>query len=391
MSLSGNLGFVSLDEVLRLLTRSGQQGSVDVRGEQIRGRVFITKGGIGLATTSDDEGMKRHLIKSGLADSDDLGGQESIAPLVEKSGGAIVELLREMTVESIYQLGLNGESFEVYEGVNSPYVSPKAFELEELLADSKQRLTDWAEVSRVVDDLHASLGFVRDLGEREEIMVDRESWMVLSELGAGASVAEIADELGTTEFWAARIASRLISKDLVSMETTDEPTEVVETPEAHDAVEAVEAEPIFEAPSEPVEDSAPEWDFSSQTDDDSEEDVDPNESWWEEPQDETEEVTEDAPSEMPVAEFDQEEVTDEVETAEDDTAEMPTVGAEASEESDSDDTEDTDDSDEVEEDTEAFLEKVFSELETPEEPEEEGYGLLRRRRMGAIRDASNDA
>ena len=50
------------------------------------------------------------------------------------------------------------------------------------------------------------------------------------------------------------------------------------------------------------------------------------------------------------------------------------------------------DAGEVEEDTEAFLEKVFSELETPEdEPEEEGYGLLRRRRMGAIRDHSSDA
>ena len=50
------------------------------------------------------------------------------------------------------------------------------------------------------------------------------------------------------------------------------------------------------------------------------------------------------------------------------------------------------DTGEVEEDTEAFLEKVFSELETPEdEPEEEGYGLLRRRRMGAIRDHSSDA
>ena len=49
---------------------------------------------------------------------------------------------------------------------------------------------------------------------------------------------------------------------------------------------------------------------------------------------------------------------------------------------------------EVEEDTEAFLEKVFSELDSPDEEqatEEEGYGLLRRRRMGAIRDVAGDA
>ncbi len=142
---SGNLGFVSLDEVLRLLTRSDQQGSVDVRGQQVRGRIFITKGGIALATTSDDEGLHHLLVKSGLVEDDYLrsveSGDNTLSPLVEKSGGAIVALLREMTVESVYQLGLNGESFEVSEGATSRFASPHAFELEELLTDSKQRLT----------------------------------------------------------------------------------------------------------------------------------------------------------------------------------------------------------------------------------------------------------
>ncbi len=54
----------------------------------------------------------------------------------------------------------------------------------------------------------------------------------------------------------------------------------------------------------------------------------------------------------------------------------------------------------VEEDTEAFLEKVFSELGSSEAEEdsgseesepEEGYGLLRRRRMGSLRDFSSDS
>ncbi|MGB7860731.1 MAG: hypothetical protein WBM90_09560, partial [Acidimicrobiia bacterium] len=119
MSLSGNLGFVSLDEVLRLLTRSGQQGSVDVRGEKVRGRVFITRAGIGLATTFDDAGLRRLLVRSGLVEQDYLdrveAGETTLSPLIEKTGGALTELLREMTVESIYQLGINGDSFEVYE------------------------------------------------------------------------------------------------------------------------------------------------------------------------------------------------------------------------------------------------------------------------------------
>jgi len=381
VSLSGNLGFVSLDEVLRLLTRSSQQGSVDVRGEQIRGRIFITKGGIGLATTSDDEGLHRHLVKSGLVETDFLddveAGRGDLGPMVEKSDGAIVELIREMSVESVYQLGLNGESFEVYEGLTSHYASPKPFELEELLIDSKQRLTDWAEVSRVVDDLKASVKFVRDLGDREDVKIDRESWKVLSEVGSGASVSEMADELGTTEFWTARIAARLIDKDLVAFSTE---AAAVSEAAATDVVETSYDDSSAEVTEDVVEEPVAEWQTAEQTDVD-DEDVDPNESWWEEPDPDTEEGSaEDAQDVMPAA--DDQEQEDGEEHAEEQlvaaSSQIPTLSANG-------------DTAEVEEDTEAFLEKVFSELETPEEPEEEGYGLLRRRRMGAIRDLSGDA
>ena len=155
MNLSGNLGFVSLDEVLRLLTRSGLEGCVDVRSEQARDSIFITKGGIALATTSDDEDLHRQLVKSGLVGEDYLNGVESgdntLSPVVERNGEAIAALLLEMTVESVYQLGINGESFEVSEGTSSRFASPNPFELEELLTHSNQRLTGWAKVSRVID------------------------------------------------------------------------------------------------------------------------------------------------------------------------------------------------------------------------------------------------
>ena len=389
MSLSGNLGFVSLDEVLRLLTRSSQQGSVDVRGEQIRGRIFITKGGIGLATTSDDEGLHRHLVKSGLVEDaylDDVeAGASNLAPIVEKSGGAIVELIREMTVESIYQLGLNGESFEVYEGAESHYVSPKAFELEELLTDSKQRLTDWVEVSRIVKDLTAPVAFVRDLGDREEVKIDSESWKVLSEVGSGASVSQMADELGTTEFWTARLAARLIDKDLVAF-TAEE-------------VDQTSVDEMSEYDESNVEGAAPEQttDVQTHSDQTDDEDVDPDESWWEEPEAEVEEeavdqadddAEESDPSPRTLQEMMQ---AADVESSDEEQAETPVEEQVAAATSEMPVLSNDGDTAEVEEDTEAFLEKVFSELETPEEPEEEGYGLLRRRRMGAIRDVSGDA
>ena len=97
-------------------------------------------------------------------------------------------------------------------------------------------------------------------------------------------------------------------------------------------------------------------------------DVDPSQSWWEEPADETDEG-ESAEAPAPAAAM-----------GEDNAQESPIF--------------DSPDTSELEEDTEAFLEKVFSELDdssdssdsSDPEGEDAGYGLLRRRSMGAMRD-----
>ncbi len=387
VSLSGNLGFVSLDEVLRLLTRSGQRGSVAVRGDGVTGRVYVTKSGISLATTMGDDGLRELLVKSGLGDPH--GPQGTGSP-----GGAdheLVELLREITVESIYRLNLYGDTFDVTEGEEARYASPQPFELEQLLEESRKRLEDWAEVSQVVSDLDSRIRFERDLGDREEVRIRRDAWRVLSEVGAGASVSEIADALGTTEFWAARIVARLVEEDLLRTESgaSQEPAETdswsapgFEQPSVRrEAIE--EDSPRVEEPyqpdygfgdQEPVEEpaaedswagpasapvaedawagpaSAPVAEEEPQTPGDAPQvDPDPNESWWQEPKSDA---------------ADEDEATDAPEG-------------------------------DVEEDTEAFLEKVFSELDTPSEDEDgsedqdEGYGLLRRRRLGAMRDITS--
>jgi hypothetical protein len=77
-------------------------------------------------------------------------------------------------------------------------------------------------------------------------------------------------------------------------------------------------------------------------------------------------------------------------------SEIPPVGSSEDDDSGStdhgSDSGSSDDGSDVEGDTEAFLEKVFSELDSSEpESEEEGYGLLRRRRMGSLRDFSSDS
>lgn len=316
MSLSGNLGFVPLDELLRLLTRSNQQGSVDVRGQQIHGRIFINKGQIELATTTDDAGLRRHLVKAGIVDQTAApgidSGQQSLAEAAANHSDHLVELLREMTVESLYQMDLRGDAFEVNRGVSTPYASPRPFDLEGLLEDSKKRGNDWAEVCALIPDVNSPMSLVRGLGERDDIIIDKQAWRVISEMRSGSSVADIADRLGTTEFWTAKVTSRLVDQDLAWVlipETGDEES----------------AETVSE-----VEDT----------------------------------------EEKATEEFSQ----------------VPTLQTTA----------DSTEVEEVEEDTETFLEKVFAELDAPDEPEEQqsqeqSYGLLGRRRLGSMRDGPSDS
>jgi hypothetical protein len=400
VALSGNLDFVPLDEVLRLLTRSEQQGAVNVQGDQVRGRIFISKRGVGLATTSDDETLRRHLINSGYVDDDYLDGVEageaSLAPLSEEADGGITGLLREMTIESLYQLSHNGVSFEVTEGTTSPYVSPSPFDLEAALEDSRHRSEEWSEVSRVVADLNALIKMNREIGDRDSVQISRSAWKLLCEMGSGASVSTLAGRLGTTEFWTAQVAADMTDRGLL--------------------VVGVEADAEVEEADEP------EWAKVTEV-------TGADESWWQEPEDETpvsETQDEDEPEavehvEVETGEAELEEVEEKAgpdkgrffgqfAPKRDETLDYQPVADGAEEPADLEPVEDepadeiaeepvtaeaeihedalppleSEETAEVEEDTEAFLEKVFSELESNGQPEDESHGLLRRRRLGSV-------
>jgi hypothetical protein len=375
VSLSGNLGFVSIDEVLRLLSRSKQQGSVNVTGDSLHGRVFVGKGGIDLATTSDNDELHRHLLNSGYADERTLNrvttGETTLAAIAEKNQ-AIVDLLREMTVESLYQMSTHGTEFQVYEGATTPYASPKSFDLEALLQDTDERNREWSRVSEVITDLNAPVGFRRDLGDREEVSIKEEDWKLLSEIGAGASVSEIADSLGTTQFWTAHVAARLIKNELVDLrgvsDSADEPSPEIDEPQPdNEQVSPVEEYPFESGPADDSDFGEPEAEtpvFQDEVSGHKDEDVDPDRSWWQEPAVE-EEPIEDDDSRTP-------------EVVSEGLSEIPAVEGSKGDPG-------------VEEDTEAFLEKVFSELDSSESEDEEGHGLLRRRRMGSLRDFSSDS
>ncbi len=331
MTLSGNLGFVPLDEVLRLLARAGNAGVVEITNRETRGRIFVTGAGIGLATTFDDQDLKDHLVSSGyLSPADAASSAGGHAPFNDD----LVGLIREMTVESIHRMDGDSADFQVVRDATSAYASPEPFDLERILDDSRKRAEQWESVTKRVPDLDATMKINRKLAA-ETVELDRASWRLLSEIGSGATVKDLAASLGTTRYAVASVVATMVDTELLVF--GDGPVEAapVETASAYEAPVAHLAEQA-DSHVEKTE-------------------VDPDRSWWDEP---------------------------EAEKATDDTGDAPTqqpVTAEAAEVSDNKNSETADDV----EDTDAFLEKVFSEVSS-EPAEEDGHGLMRRRRMGSI-------
>ena len=383
MALSGNLGFVPLDEVLRLLMRSDQRGSIEVRGEDIRGRVFVAKKGIALATTSEDRDLHKHLVNSGYVDDAFLrkvvSGESSFSDLHDREQ-VIIDLLREITVESLYHLGVKGATFEVTEGAVTAYGSPRPFELEAALDDSRRRADEWATVHETIADLDATIRMNRDAGDLDEIKLNREAWRLLCELGAGASVAAIAERLGTTEFWIAKVTAELTERQLLVLGEgwTEQPASEPVVPAAIEPAAQADSwwvEPQDEAPAEIEADAGDQPDFEVT----SPEAFEPAEEEGFEP------IAEEA-KESRFGHFVRSDESDESFAGSDEAFAPATDSGEQEESYSEAATLETPVEPDVEGDTEAFLEKVFSQLEVngKADVEEEGHGLLRRRRMGSV-------
>lgn len=301
VTLSGELGFVPLDELLRLLARIDKPCAVEVRGG-VNGRVFMSAGGIGLATTVHDQALATHLARAGVIDegSAAVGG----TALVVEDRDRLVAALREISVEALHRMEQHGVSFTLTEDESSVFTSPVPFDVEALIGEARIRAREWDEIGSVVGDLDTELSMVASASG--EVGLRPEQWRLLAALGGGGSVRSLAVALGTTEFDAGRVAAELIQSGLLS---------------AGASMRRVAPGETATGPRPADEGMVPE--------------VDPNRSWWVEP-------------------------------------EQP-GGAET-----------------VADDTEAFLEKVFSQLENGSEPDEQdteeqaGHGLLRRRRMGAV-------
>ena len=69
----------------------------------------------------------------------------------------------------------------------------------------------------------------RELGDQDSVKISRDAWRLLCEMGSGASVRTLAERLGTTDFWTARVAASLSDQQLLVLAASVEEEAPVET------------------------------------------------------------------------------------------------------------------------------------------------------------------
>lgn len=332
MSLSGTLEVFPLEEVLRLVARSHQNGCLRVTNEQ-EGRIYIESGSLSYATVEPDELLRSRLVASGLGSEDALSRidvtrgtlAEALNPAV--SPAALTELIREQSIEALYRIRRPGRGkFEFAVEARPRYATGQSFDIETIISEAERRAAEWADIENVVPDLSAPWRMVPELDE-DSVNLSDTAWRFLAAMDGSCAVEPLADRLGITRFQTARRMAELARARLV------EPVPARQAATVGYSSFGTLGEPHDEAPVEPVTEPAP----AEQS------------SWWE-----------DAPVTADAA------------------AGATAAGEETSEGSPRD---------------ESFLETVFGELEKTEDEadddsptdgdDDSGFGLLRRRGLGA--------
>ena len=223
VSLTGALEAFLLADVLQLLSRSQKSGVLRVSGKGVEGKLFFSEGDLTYATTRSEESLGPDVIRAGLVDEGDW-------PKVERKQVPVADVLRKgvdrkelekFVEEHVHEvlfrlLRLERGTFEFLPEVQPRYATGQALSVELSLEEARGRLAKWRDIEAVIPGMHLRLAMVASLGQdRDQIMLDAETWQVLSGLRGVGSVEELAQRLGSTEFQVAEVMAQLVRDGLV--------------------------------------------------------------------------------------------------------------------------------------------------------------------------------
>ena len=192
MSLSGNLGSFSLDEVLRLLAHTTKSGALHVRDGETEGVLYLVDGRLSAAEL------------------------DAVPEPVE--GRHELEL---RLVDAIFTLGRLPEgAFEFEPDRAAPWAGHDTIEVECVLERIRGLRSRWPAIERLIPSLDAPVALVARLRD-ETVTLDRETWAAVASIDGRRSVRSVALAIGDSAFEVAAALAPLVAAGAVAIDAVE--------------------------------------------------------------------------------------------------------------------------------------------------------------------------
>jgi hypothetical protein len=192
VSLSGNLGSFSLDEVLSLLGHTSKSGALHVRDRETGGVLYMVDGRLCAAEMGDASG-----------------------PVDGRHG------LELRLVDAVLTLGnlLDG-SFEFEPDRAAPFPTTDAIEVGAVVERTRALRARWPAIERFVPSLDAPVSLVAGL-RNDTITLDRPTWAAVAAVDGRRSSRSIARVVGDSAFEVAAALAPLVDAGAVAIDAVE--------------------------------------------------------------------------------------------------------------------------------------------------------------------------
>ncbi|MDO8915446.1 MAG: DUF4388 domain-containing protein [Coriobacteriia bacterium] len=241
MALRGNLKDFSLPDVFQLVTLSGKSGVLHIKRAEAEGSVWFRDGEVFFAQSDwHREPLGTRLVAAGKitpsALSKALDVQRAEQPTGRRLGQILVDegftsskvleaFVQEQIQDTIFDLFRwdDGDfDFETLESAPEEDIG-LSVSIENIVMEGSRRLEEWTRIKKKIPSMDIVFKMATAPGEGTfDISLKPVEWNLLLKVDGTRSVAELARELGRTDFEVARVIYGLFSAGLLEVASDEE-------------------------------------------------------------------------------------------------------------------------------------------------------------------------
>lgn len=211
-ALEGSLTELPLDQLLDLLSVTGQSGVIDL-GDPVGATLWVREGHLAFGSAPGGPGARDVVVAAGLVTDAQFEGAvtatsphqslaETLVDLFDVDRDAVDAIAREQVITTVFEVLVVGcDRFEFYSGVPDPLGVQVSLPHGDILKEAERRRAQWQKIAELIPSTGIVVGLSRDLpGNRAGITITADEWQVLALLDGYRTVADVIAELGLSAF-----------------------------------------------------------------------------------------------------------------------------------------------------------------------------------------------